>query len=285
MLKYEEMDGELVNILREIEEIQREHPAAIYLPCFYRSGPPRIFIHPDRVRVLVRGEKVLHYEVRPYELEAWGYREVEEGRYWLAYEFTPGKRFQVELEGSLLEKRLGAEGLAEEVRALREHLGFYGVVPLLRWKKLEKDIRGTMTLRFKKLRPDAVLPSYAHQGDAGMDLCSVEDVVLQPGERVLLGTGLAMALPEGYAAFVQPRSGLASRHGISIVNTPGLIDCHYRGEVKIILINLGSEPFQVRKGDRIAQMVIQKVETAEIIEVETLEDTARGEGGFGSTGI
>ncbi|MGQ9475348.1 MAG: dUTP diphosphatase [Actinomycetota bacterium] len=148
----------------------------------------------------------------------------------------------------------------------------------------DRDL-GAVRLRIKRLRPEVELPSYAHPGDAGLDIRSAEEVILQPGERALLGTGFAMALPEGYAAFVQPRSGLAAKHGISIVNTPGLIDCHYRGEVKVILVNLGREPFQVNKGDRIAQMVIQRVERAEVLEVEELEDTARGEGGFGSTGM
>ncbi|MGQ9537049.1 MAG: dUTP diphosphatase [Actinomycetota bacterium] len=148
----------------------------------------------------------------------------------------------------------------------------------------DRDL-SAVRLRIKRLRPEVELPSYAHPGDAGLDIRSAEEVILQPGERALLGTGFAMALPEGYAAFVQPRSGLAAKHGISIVNTPGLIDCHYRGEVKVILVNLGREPFQVNKGDRIAQMVIQRVERAEVLEVEELEDTARGEGGFGSTGM
>ncbi|WP_350340618.1 dUTP diphosphatase [Candidatus Solincola tengchongensis] len=155
----------------------------------------------------------------------------------------------------------------------------------MEWERVSDRVTGTVPLRIKRLRPDVELPSYAHPGDAGLDIRSAEEVVLQPGERALVSTGFAMALPEGYAAFVQPRSGLASKHGISIVNTPGLIDCHYRGEVKVILVNLGGEPFRVRKGDRIAQMVIQRVERAEVLEVEELEDTARGEGGFGSTGI
>ena len=140
-------------------------------------------------------------------------------------------------------------------------------------------------MRIKRLDPGVEPPSYAHPGDAGLDIRSAEDVVIPPGERALVSTGFAMALPEGYAAFVQPRSGLAARDGISIVNTPGLIDCHYRGEVKVILINHGSEAFRVRRGDRIAQMVIQKVERARVEVVEELDDTARGEGGFGSTGI
>ncbi|MBC7247165.1 MAG: dUTP diphosphatase [Actinobacteria bacterium] len=159
------------------------------------------------------------------------------------------------------------------------------MVPLLGWKKVAGPRGEGVRLRLRRLVPDVELPSYAHEGDAGLDLRSAEDVVLKPGGRALVGTGFSMALPEGYAAFVQPRSGLAAKHGISIVNTPGLIDCHYRGEVKVILVNLGEEEFTVRKGDRIAQMVVQRVERAEPVEVEELDETPRGEGGFGSTGL
>jgi dUTP pyrophosphatase len=110
--------------------------------------------------------------------------------------------------------------------------------------------------------------------------------VLHPGERALVPTGIAVSIPEGYAGFVQPRSGLASRHGISIVNTPGLIDSHYRGEIKVILVNLdGKASFEVRRGDKICQLVFQRVERAEFEEVDELDATTRGEGGFGSTGI
>nr|WP_287153381.1 dUTP diphosphatase [Candidatus Solincola tengchongensis] len=279
------MDVQLAGMLHKLEEIWNEHPAAVYLPCFYRSSPPRIFVYPESVRVVLKGETVLNYEIVPYDLAGAGYREKERGVYRVVYEFAPGKGFQVELEGSLLVKELSGEGLVEELRALRERLGIYDLVPLLEWERVSDRVTGTVPLRIKRLRPDVELPSYAHPGDAGLDIRSAEEVVLQPGERALVSTGFAMALPEGYAAFVQPRSGLASKHGISIVNTPGLIDCHYRGEVKVILVNLGGEPFRVRKGDRIAQMVIQRVERAEVLEVEELEDTARGEGGFGSTGI
>ncbi len=279
------MDEQLAGMLHKLEEIWNEHPAAVYLPCFYRSSPPRIFVYPESVRVVLKGETVLNYEIVPYDLAGAGYREKERGVYRVVYEFAPGKGFQVELEGSLLVKELSGEGLVEELRALRERLGIYDLVPLLEWERVSDRVTGTVPLRIKRLRPDVELPSYAHPGDAGLDIRSAEEVVLQPGERALVSTGFAMALPEGYAAFVQPRSGLASKHGISIVNTPGLIDCHYRGEVKVILVNLGGEPFRVRKGDRIAQMVIQRVERAEVLEVEELEDTARGEGGFGSTGI
>ncbi len=110
--------------------------------------------------------------------------------------------------------------------------------------------------------------------------------MLHPGERALVPTGIAVSIPEGYAGFVQPRSGLASRHGISIVNTPGLIDSHYRGEIKVILVNLdGKASFEVRRGDKICQLVFQRVERAEFEEVDELDATTRGEGGFGSTGI
>ncbi|GAB4274098.1 MAG: dUTP diphosphatase [Coriobacteriia bacterium] len=130
------------------------------------------------------------------------------------------------------------------------------------------------------------MPSYAHEGDAGLDLYSAEDVVLQPFERKLVPTGIAVAIPEGHAGFVQPRSGLAARLGLSFVNTPGLIDSHYRGEIKVAAINLDPEtPITISRGDRIAQLVIQPVTTVRVVETEGLQPTARGEGGFGSTGV
>ncbi|MBD3164620.1 dUTP diphosphatase [Candidatus Woesearchaeota archaeon] len=132
---------------------------------------------------------------------------------------------------------------------------------------------------------DVTLPCYAHEGDAGMDLYSSVDHILKPGERKLVPTGIRIAVPSGYEAQVRPKSGLALKHGISIVNTPGTIDCQYRGEVGVILINLGKEDFVVRKNSKIAQLVINKVEQAEIDEVNMLDKTARGEGGFGSTGL
>ncbi len=129
------------------------------------------------------------------------------------------------------------------------------------------------------------LPSYAHPGDAGADLHSAVDLTLGPGERAVVPTGIAMALPEGYVALVHPRSGLAAKHGISIVNAPGTIDAGYRGEVKVCLVNTDRhEAFQVRRGDRIAQLVIQRFETAAFVEAEDLPDSARGAGGYGSTG-
>jgi len=136
-----------------------------------------------------------------------------------------------------------------------------------------------------RLDPELPLPSYAHPGDAGADLCAREDVVLEPGERKLVPTGIAMVLPDGYVGLVHPRSGLAHRSGLSIVNAPGTIDAGYRGEVAVCLVNLDREtPIKLRRGDRIAQLVIQRVETAAFIEVDELPDSARGAGGHGSTG-
>ncbi len=128
------------------------------------------------------------------------------------------------------------------------------------------------------------LPSYASLGAAGLDVVSAEDIVLHPGERHAVATGFAIAIPEGYEVQVRPRSGLALKHGITCLNTPGTIDSDYRGEVKVILANLGSEPFEVRRGERIAQLVPAVVTRAEFEEVESLEETHRGAGGFGSTG-
>jgi dUTP pyrophosphatase len=133
---------------------------------------------------------------------------------------------------------------------------------------------------------DSPLPTYAHEGDAGLDLSAAEAAVLAPLERRLLPTGIAVAIPEGYAGFVLPRSGSAIRSGLSLVNAPGLIDSHYRGEIKVIVINLDpNTPITIERGDRIAQLVIQPVERCDLTEVVALKDTARGEGGFGSTGV
>tara|TARA_A200000159_G_C7250201_1_gene308425 strand:- start:237 stop:725 length:489 start_codon:yes stop_codon:yes gene_type:complete len=139
----------------------------------------------------------------------------------------------------------------------------------------------------KRLDTDLPLPKYAKPGDAGCDLLAAEQTVLEPGGgRVLIPTGIAIALPEGYAAFIQPRSGLALKHGVTCLNTPGLIDSGYRGELKVLLINTDpKEPFEVNRGERIAQLVIQKVEQAEFLDVEDLSETERGDGGFGSTGV
>lgn len=137
----------------------------------------------------------------------------------------------------------------------------------------------------KRIDPDLPLPATGHPGDAGADLFAAEDVDLAPGERALVSTGVAIALPAGYAAFVHPRSGLAARHGVTIVNAPGTIDAGYRGEVKVTLLNTDtSRPVSFRRGDRIAQLVIQRVEQVLFHEVESLPGSARGEGGFGSTG-
>jgi len=139
-------------------------------------------------------------------------------------------------------------------------------------------------LPVRRLRPEAVLPSRAYEGDAGLDLSAAEAVVLAPGERAVIGTGLAVAVPEGHAAFVQPRSGLAARHGITIVNAPGLVDSGYRGEVKVVLLNTGSEPFAVDPGMRIAQLVVLPVASPDPVEVDELPGTERGERGHGSSG-
>ncbi len=136
-----------------------------------------------------------------------------------------------------------------------------------------------------RLDPDVAAPSYARPGDAGADLVTTSDVRLAPGERAVVGTGVAVAVPEGYAGFVHPRSGLAARTGLSIVNSPGTIDAGYRGEIRVCVINLDpAEPVELRRGDRIAQLVVQTVEHAEFVEVDRLETTQRGVGGYGSTG-
>lgn len=134
--------------------------------------------------------------------------------------------------------------------------------------------------------PADQVPTYAQPGDAGADLRSAEALVLQPGERALVATGIRFALPHGYVAFVVPRSGLAVRHGISIVNSPGTIDAGYRGEIKVSLINLDPrEPFEIAVGDRIAQVIVMPVSRAEFVQVEQLAESERGAGGFGSTGV
>ena len=129
------------------------------------------------------------------------------------------------------------------------------------------------------------LPGYASDGAAGMDVCAAEGLTLKVGRRHAVATGLSFAIPHGYEVQVRPRSGLALKHGITCLNTPGTIDSDYRGEVKVILANLGDEDFVIQRGDRIAQLVVAPVTHAAMIEVETLDDTARGTGGFGSTGI
>ncbi|MDX6442751.1 MAG: dUTP pyrophosphatase [Gaiellaceae bacterium] len=141
-------------------------------------------------------------------------------------------------------------------------------------------------LSIQRLRPDAVVPTRAYAGDAGLDLASCERVELGPGERATVATGLAVAIPDGYAGFVQPRSGLASRHGITIVNTPGLVDSGYRGELKVILLNTDAkEPFVVEPGMRIAQLVVMQVPEIDPIEVDELPESERGMRGFGSSAV
>jgi dUTP pyrophosphatase len=136
-----------------------------------------------------------------------------------------------------------------------------------------------------RLDPDLPLPAYALPGDAGFDVCTSVDVTLAPGERCVVPTGIALALPDGYAAFVHPRSGLAARHGLTIVNTPGTIDAGYRGEVRVCLLNTDRvDPIHLHRGDRIAQIVVQPVVRAILHEAERLPGSHRGEGGYGSTG-
>lgn len=139
-------------------------------------------------------------------------------------------------------------------------------------------------LPITRLREDAVVPERAYPGDAGLDLAACERVELGPGQRALVGTGLAVAIPEGYAGFVQPRSGLAARHGLSVVNSPGLVDSGYRGELRVVLLNTdASEPFVVEAGMRIAQLVILPVPELELVEVDELPGSERGVRGFGSS--
>ena len=147
------------------------------------------------------------------------------------------------------------------------------------------DAHPDLDVAVVRLDPDLPLPSYAHPGDAGADLHTTVDVHLAPGERALVPTGIGIALPDGYVALVHPRSGLAARHGLSIVNTPGTIDAGYRGEIKVLLVNLDrSTPITLRRGDRIAQLVVQRFERAAFEEVDSLDDSVRGAGGYGSTG-
>lgn len=142
------------------------------------------------------------------------------------------------------------------------------------------------TIQLKRLDPDLPMPRRAHRGDAGADLYAAESVTIAPGERVLVGTGIAIALPLGMVGLIHPRSGLAARQGLSIVNTPGTVDADYRGELKVCLINLDPrEPIEINRGDRIAQLVVQRVELVDFEEVAELDQTVRGAGGYGSTGI
>ena len=141
------------------------------------------------------------------------------------------------------------------------------------------------TVLVRQLDPDAPCPKYAHHDDAGADLATMEDIQLAPGERTVVGTGIAVAIPAGYAGFVYPRSGLAAKVGLSMVNSPGVIDAGYRGEIKLCLINTDqTTPITLHRGDRVAQMVIQRVEPAQFVPVKELPQTVRGAGGYGSSG-
>lgn len=149
-----------------------------------------------------------------------------------------------------------------------------------------KQPTDSITVQIKRLDPAVELPRYAYPGDAGLDLRANEDVTLRPHERRLISTGLAVAIPDGYAGFVQPRSGMALKQGLSMANTPGLIDAQYRGELKICAVNLDAhQNIEIHVGDRIAQLVIQKVPIVELVEVADLDETDRGAGGFGSSGV
>jgi dUTP pyrophosphatase len=146
-------------------------------------------------------------------------------------------------------------------------------------------MQGNVEILIRRLDTGVPVPAYAHPGDAGADLTTTVDVRLAPGERAMVPTGIGLALPEGYVAFVHPRSGLAARCGVSIVNAPGTVDAGYRGEIKVVLVNLDpAEPVTLRRGDRIAQLVVQRVEHARFVEVDELPGSTRGEGGYGSTG-
>ena len=173
-----------------------------------------------------------------------------------------------------------------ETGHLEVHPREHGVrVPVLVASPVEYP-RQVLDVQIRRLDPDLPLPAYAQQGDAGLDLLAREDVVLEPGGgRALVPTGLAIALPEGYAGFVQPRSGLALKHGVTCLNTPGLIDSGYRGELRVILVNTDpAEAYTVTRGERIAQLVVQAVERVNLVEVDVLDESSRGADGFGSTG-
>jgi dUTP pyrophosphatase len=149
----------------------------------------------------------------------------------------------------------------------------------------QKERSDWLKLRIKKEVEDIPTPAYAHEGDAGLDLYAAEETVLQPGERKLVSTGIRIALEKGFEAQVRPKSGLAVNQGITILNTPGTIDFQYRGLVKVILYNASQEAYKIEKGKKIAQMVVNKVESAQVEVVEELDETVRGDGGFGSTGL
>ncbi len=141
------------------------------------------------------------------------------------------------------------------------------------------------TVKIRRVHAKAKLPAYAHPGDAGLDLCAVEDKMIAPGERALVNTGIVIELPPGTEAQVRPRSGLALKHGVTVLNAPGTIDHGYRGEIGVILINHGQEPFRIESGMKIAQMVIAEVQSVDVAESSSLSETSRDNGGFGSTGV
>ncbi|MHB8780000.1 MAG: dUTP diphosphatase [Candidatus Geothermincolia bacterium] len=286
------MNAEEELITREVREIEQEleaifaagHSGAVFLPWQYRSTPAHIFFTRDGFQALFQPNYSGLVGNNRRFFEKCGYACKERGSYVLLFEFEPGKVIRQRFEDWMLfEKSLPRDLYREEITELRRGLGYFRTVPMISLERAD----GTtgIPLKIKRLTEGVQLPRYAHDGDAGLDICSADAMTLEPGERRMVPTGFAMALPPGYAAFIQPRSGLAAKHGISIVNSPGLIDCHYRGEVQIILVNLGQEPFEVKRGDRIAQMVIQKVERVLLHEVEELDETSRGAGGFGSTGV
>lgn len=147
-----------------------------------------------------------------------------------------------------------------------------------------RGARDDVTLAVRRLDPDVVLPAYAHAGDAGLDLAAAAALTLAPGERAAVSTGIAVAVPTGWVGLVHPRSGLALHQGVTVANAPGTVDAGYRGELHVILVNLGVHPVMIARGDRIAQLLLQRVGSATVVEVDTLEDTPRGAGGFGSSG-
>ena len=140
-------------------------------------------------------------------------------------------------------------------------------------------------IKIKKLSPEAIIPNYAHEGDAGMDVYSIEDVILKPGDRALIPTGLSFEIPRGFEIQVRPKSGLALKQGLTIVNTPGTLDSGYRGELGVILLNTSNAYYEVKKGEKIAQIILARYEEAKIEEVTELADSSRGEDGYGSTGL
>lgn len=144
--------------------------------------------------------------------------------------------------------------------------------------------REVVHLEVQRLDASVPLPRYAHEGDAGLDLAAAAACTLAPGERTAVPTGLVVAVPDGWVGLVHPRSGLARRHGLTVANAPGTIDAGYRGELAVLLVNLGQEPVRIERGDRIAQLLLQRVGHARVVEVARLDGTARGDGGFGSTG-